>query len=213
MSTKTNKLVWLTVLLVAGYVTLQLVADVCAVKMVSLFGVVLPGGSLVYAVTFTWRDLVHKKLGRAWARACIFLAAAMNVFMGLAFVWLIKMPYPPFFGAQAAVEVVLMQVPRIVIASIIAELVSELVDTELYQLVWRALGSRFQWLRVVASNGISVPVDSALFAGLAFGGVFPTAALVSMIWGQCVWKWLVGAVSTPMIYAISEGPGVTIVEA
>jgi len=154
MNRKSAKsLIWMVVLLVGGYITLQLVADVCAVKMVDLWGIVLPGGSLVYAITFTWRDLVHKRLGKRWAQASIFVAAGMNIFMALAFLWLVKMPFPGFWGLQDATATVLAQVPRIVFASIVAELVSQFVDTEIYQFVWNRLGSKHQWLRVVASNG------------------------------------------------------------
>ena len=54
-----------------------------------------------------------------------------------------------------------------------AEVVSELIDTEIYSAWVRRMGTRHQWGRVVASNAVSVPVDSALFVSLAFVGVLP----------------------------------------
>jgi len=210
-SKQSNRLIWTVVALVAAYISLQVFADIMATKMVTVWKYVVPGGTLVYAFTFTVRDLVHKKLGKRWAQACIVVAGAVNVCMALFFLWLVKMPFPPFWANQEALTAILQQVPRIVLASIAAEMVSEFVDTEVYQLVWKKLGRRYQWARVAASNGVSAPLDSIVFALLAFGGVFPTAALVEMIIGQVLLKWLIGLISLPTIYLVKEGKGVEVI--
>ena len=55
---------------------------------------------------------------------------------------------------------------RITIASIIAEVVSELVDTEVYHWFVRRVTTRHQWARVAVSNAVSIPIDNVLFAVL-----------------------------------------------
>lgn len=51
------------------------------------------------------------------------------------------------------------------------------------------------WLeRVIGSNLVSIPLDTALFNVLAFGGVFPGVVLVSIMIGEIVVKFLVGAI-------------------
>jgi len=96
------------------------------------------------------------------------------------------------------------QVPRIVVASICAEFVSEWTDTELYQFWVTKVTTKYQWSRVIFSNLFSVPLDSTIFALLAFYGTMPLVALVGIVWGQSLWKWLITVVSIPGIYLIKE---------
>ena len=58
-------------------------------------------------------------------------------------------------------------------ASIAAEVISELVDTEVYHWFVTRVTTRFQWLRVLTSNSISVPIDNLIFAVGAFGWMLP----------------------------------------
>lgn len=190
--------------LAAGYIALQMIADVSAAKMMTVsflgFSASLPAGSFIYAFTFTWRDMFHKKLGRTAARVIIVAAACTNIAMALYFMFVIKVPFPVWWEGQASVEFVLMQVPRIVAASILAELISELMDTELYHFWVKRVTTRYQWSRVVWSNAWSIPVDSIVFGTLAFGGTLPVAALVEIVIGQTVVKWFLTLVSLPAIY-------------
>mgnify|MGYP000899320199 CR=1 FL=1 len=192
--------------LVGVYVALQLIADVTAVKIVEVAGVTLPAATFIFAITFTWRDMIHKRLGREWARAAIWTAAIANVGMALYFVFVINLPSAVFWGNQEALAAILGVVPRITIASILAELVSELLDTEVYHWLVERIPTRHQWARVLGSNAISLPVDSIIFVGFAFGGTMPVAALVSVAVGQIVFKGLVTLVSLPLIYAVPERP-------
>jgi len=57
---------------------------------------------------------------------------------------------------------------RITLASIAAEVASELLDTEAYRIWVEHITRKYQWLRVLVSNSISIPIDSALFSFLAF---------------------------------------------
>lgn len=199
-----RKLIWTIVVLVAGYIALQLTADVAAAKIVEVWGLTLPAGSFIFALTFTWRDMLHKRLGKEWARAAIVAAAVCNLGMVGYFLLAIEMPAPVFWGNQAAYSSVLGVVWRIALASIAAEVVSELLDTEVYHLLIDRIPERHQYLRVLGSNAVSLPVDSLVFATLAFGGTMPLSGLVDLVWGQIVFKALITFVSLPTIYTVKE---------
>ncbi len=94
--------------------------------------------------------------------------------------------------------------PRITIASILAELISELLDTEVYHFLARRIPLRHQWLRVLGSNGVSLPVDSMIFTLLAFAGTMPFADMASVALGQIAFKLAVTAISIPLIYLVQE---------
>jgi len=69
------------------------------------------------------------------------------------------------------------------------------------------MGQKWQWGRVLASNGVAIPVDSAVFVGVAvLTGVFPAAVAWSIFWVNVAIKGLVTLVSIPWIYAVRPSP-------
>lgn len=192
--------VWTITLLVAGYIALQLIADVTAAKIVQIGPITLPAGTFVFALTFTWRDLLHKRLGKTWAQAAIVVAALCNLLMVGYFAFAIALPPAPFWPGQEAFAGALGVVWRITLASIVAEVVSELVDTEAYH----ALTERgaMQWARVAGSNAVSLPLDSLIFGVVAFAGIMPAAGIAELIVGQVIFKAAVTVLSLPGIYLI-----------
>ena len=211
--------IWILVLLVGGYIALQMIADVAAVKIVELpwLGLALPGGTLVFALTFSWRDALHRVLGQEWAKVSIFMAALFNILL-VGYLMLVGvMPYPAWWGGQDAYNLLLMLTPRIAVASVAAELVSELLDTYVFEKLWYTVRSyhgdrldipaRYKirsrlpgWLVVILSNTAASPIDSVVFTTLAFAGTMPFPALLSVIWGSMAFKWVVGVASAPLVY-------------
>ena len=188
------------------YVAAQMLADITALRILSIGGLSISGGTLIYPITFTLRDLVHKVSTAGIARILIFASAGINLFMAFLF-WLVsELPPDPNVGAQAEFGTVLAPVLRIAIASIIAEVVSELIDTEVYVLWVKRFGQRWQWGRVLASNAVSVPVDTLLFTLLAFLGVLPTEVMIQLFISNMLMKSLVTIVSIPGIYLVKEQP-------
>lgn len=149
------------------YITAVLIANYTAIWFVPLpvFGLVAVG-TLIFGVTFTARDYVHR-LGRRRVYVMIIVAALAAAGLSIA----------------GAVDW------RIILASMVAIVLSETSDTEIYQ---RLLARR--WLvRVAGSNAVSVPLDSIIFNLIAFAGVFAWPMLAAIIFGEIVVKFLAGA--------------------
>ncbi|MDH5371624.1 MAG: queuosine precursor transporter [Acidimicrobiia bacterium] len=199
-------------IVVAAYIAAQLLADVASLRILSIGGLSVDGGTLIYPFTFTIRDLVHKTAGKQVARMLIFLAAAINLAMAGVFKLVAALPADLEVGTQAEFGAVLAPVWTIVAASVIAEVIAELIDTEVYQRWVERFGERWQWGRVLASNAVAVPIDSALFVWLAFGGLLPgseplaTAVLMSIFWANVFVKGAVTLVSIPWIYLVKPSP-------
>lgn len=186
-----------------GYIAAQMLADVASLRIVSLAGFAVDAGTLVYPFTFTLRDLVHKVAGKAAARTLIVTAAVVNLGMAVLFWVTARLPAADTAPQTVQFGDVLSPVWGIVLASIVAEVVSELIDTEVYSAWVRRYGPRHQWGRVLASNSVSIPVDSAIFVGLAVvTGVFPAALAWSILGVNIVVKGLVALVSIPWIYMV-----------
>lgn len=195
-----------TLLIVAGaYVAAQMLADISSLRIVTIAGLAVDAGTLVYPFTFTLRDLVHKIAGRSAARILIFTAAGINIVMAGTFWLAARLPADLATGPQLEFGQVLSPVWRIVLASIIAEVISELTDTEVYGRWVTQLGERHQWGRVLASNAVAIPIDSALFVLIAFLGVLPGSVVVEIFWANVIAKGIVTIVSIPWIYWVKPG--------
>lgn len=197
-----------TVLLVAvgAYIGVSLMANVMSVRIVLLGPWAIDAGTFTYPLTFTLRDVVHKAGGRTAARVTIVTGAALNLVMVGAFWVAARLPADLSVGPQTEFGDLLVPVARIVVGSVIAQLVAELVDTEIYHRVLLWLGSRHQWARVVLSNLVSIPTDSVVFALVAFAGDVPTATLVEIMWTNVLVKSATTALTWPLIYTVRE-PG------
>ncbi len=195
----------LTIVIVSVlYVSAQIFADITSLRILLIAGLSIDGGTLIYPFTFTLRDMVHKTGGVVVARTLIFLAAGVNLLMAGLF-WLVAaLPADLAVGEQAAFGLVLAPVFRIVLASITAEIVSELIDTEMYQWWVRRYGQERQWGRVLASNAISVPIDSAIFVAIAFIGAVPAGVAFSIFLANVLVKGAVTLISIPGIYLVKE---------
>ena len=207
-----KKVIWTIVLLVGGYIFCQAIADIGATKFIQLGTITIPAGTFIFTITFTLRDMVHKRLGKEWARACIVAAGIFNLVMAGYLALMAKLPAPVFFELADAWNSIFALVPSIVIASIVAEVVSELIDTEIYHL-WKTKMTNWpQWTRVLVSNAVSLPIDSFIFGSLAFtvlpmifgGESQPLTVAIGLVVGQIVWKAIVTVISLPGIYLVKE---------
>lgn len=193
-------------LLVSAYIAAQTLSDIASIRIVELAGFSMDAGTLIYPITFTLRDLVHKVAGKHVARLLIFVAAGVNLFMAGMF-WMVSvLPADLEVGAQLEFGVVLAPLWRIVFASIIAEVISELIDTEVYSAWVRRFQAKLQWGRVLSSNLVAIPIDSALFVSIAFLGVLPSSVVAAVFWTNVLLKGLVTVVSIPLIYLVRPAP-------
>ncbi|MCS7179355.1 MAG: queuosine precursor transporter [Anaerolineae bacterium] len=192
------------VLTVSAYIATQMLSDILSLKIAWVAGLSVDAGTFIYPFTFTLRDLVHKVLGRTAARVMIVTAGVINLVMAGLFAFTAWLPPDPTWPLQREFAAILTPVWRIVVASIIAEVFSELTDTEIYHLWVSRVTRRFQWMRVLASNAISIPLDSLIFCWGAFGGRLPVATVWSVFWANVLLKGGVTLVGLPTIYLVRE---------
>jgi len=194
----------IAVIVVAAYIGAQMLADIASLKIGVVAGLAVDMGTFIYPITFTLRDVVHKVLGKRNAQVLIVMAGVINLFMAAYLMWAASVPGDPQWGLAAEFSRILAPVWRIVIASIAAELVSELLDTEVYHWFVTRITHRFQWLRVLISNSISVPIDNVIFAVGAFGWVLPWDVVWQIFLINLIVKYAVTLVSLPLIYVAPD---------
>ena len=194
---------WLIVT-VSVYVASSLVANIMSIRAVSILRWAVDAGTLTYPLTFTIRDMIHKVGGKRAARTAIVTTAGLNVAMALALWAAAVLPADMTVGPQREFGEVLVTTWRIVLASVLAQMVAEFADTEIYQRFVDRFGHRIQFGRVLASNAVSVPLDSVLFCVVAFGGVFPRSVIIEIIVANIVIKGISSVATAPLIYLVPD---------
>lgn len=180
------------------YVSFQVIANVLSTKIALLpfLNWAIDGGTVIYPLTFTLRDFVHKSLGKKNARSIVFLAGAVNVVMVLLFILVGKMKPDSSWQFQEAYNSILLPVFRITAASIISQIISELVDTEIFSIVYHRLTDV---KAVLASNTVALAVDSFLFSFLAFAGNLPLRVVFQIMFTNILIKMIMSLISVPTI--------------
>jgi uncharacterized integral membrane protein (TIGR00697 family) len=196
---------------VGAYAGAQVIAQVTSLKIGRVWGESVDMGTFVYPITFTLRDVVHKVAGRSAARTLILTCAVLNLFLAAYLGWTANVESDPSWGLGDEYEAILGPIWRIVLASLAAMVISELIDTEVYHLFVTRITRRFQWLRVLVSNAVSVPVDNLVFALGAFAPItilgtdgLPWATVWSIFWVNLWVKGLVSVASIPLIYVSKD---------
>ena len=192
-----------TVLVIAAYIAAQILADIGCLKIFTFAGFNSGGGIFIYPLTFTLRDMIHKHLGRKAARTTIIAAGVLNAIMAVYLYFLSSLTPADSWLLQDAFAALFSSLGRIVIASIIAEVVGELLDTEIYHLWVTKVTKKYHWTRVLVSNSISIPLDSLIFCWGAFGGVLPAAIVWSIVKTQLIMKGITTLIGLPAIYLVS----------
>jgi queuosine precursor transporter len=178
------------------YVACEIIANVTAGRPVSLFGIVVPSAVFIYTLTFTLVDVIHEIYGKEGSRKVILGAFFANILLAIYTYLVIHLPAPVFFMDAKSYETVFRATPRIVFASLIAYLISSMIDVEVYHL-WKNRIQKAKWSRVLVSNSVSTLVDSCVFITIAFAGVMP---ILPLIIGQYIVKMVITILSLPLIY-------------
>lgn len=194
------------VVVIAAYIGAQMLSDFTSLKIGIVAGLAVDMGTFIYPITFTLRDVAHKTIGKRNTQTLIWMAAIINLFAALYVWWVSSVPGDPAWGLTAEWSAVFNPalLGRIVIASIVAEVVSELVDTEIYHWFVTRITRRYQWARVLVSNSVSVPIDNLIFAVGAFGGALPWSVIGEIFLFNLVLKYAVTLVSMPLIYVTRD---------
>ncbi len=206
----------ITIIIVGAYIAAQMLSDIASLKIgviditrlkiSDMQSLAVDMGTFIYPITFTLRDVVHKLLGKKNTRILIISAGAINLFMSGYLMWAASFPSDSEWGLGAEFSAILGPIWRIVIASIIAEIVSELVDTEIYHLFVTRVTTRYQWARVLVSNSVSVPIDNVIFTVGAFGFDLPWSVVWEIFLINLLVKYGITLLSLPLIYLAPDQP-------
>lgn len=203
MKNKKSVMGWLPIAAIVAYAIIAVTSDIFANKMLQLGGLTLAGGILLIPFSFTIRDLMHRCVGYENAKKIVWATAILNLVVAVLMIVLDALPAAiPENGEMW--HIVMGASWRVILASFIGQLVSDLLDTYVFEKFTRKFGDKKTWLRVAGSNLVSTIADSALFSFLAFYGVLPTPVIIASVWSSFVVKYIVSIIATPLAYLTNK---------
>ena len=190
------------VVLASLFTTCLLVANIIAVKLVAIGGWVVPAGVIAYPLTFLFTDVIAELYGRRIASKVVWIGFGANLLMVVLVFGGRLLPPASVWPDQPAYESILGMLPRIVLASMVAYLISQHHDVFAFHFWRQKTKARFLWLRNNASTMVSQALDTGLFITIAFWGLVSAEILLNMLLAQYIIKLVIAVCDTPFCYLL-----------
>ena len=188
------------VIIVAIFITCLITANIAAVKLIGVFGFVLPAGTIIFPMSYIFGDVLTEVYGYRQARRVIWLGFLCNFILVVA-LWIGQvLPPASFWDGQKAYERILGYTPRLLVASFLAYLVGEFANSFVLAKMKIATKGRWLWTRTIGSTVVGEGLDSFVFMTLAFAGTIPMVALSIAVLTQWLVKSFYEAAVTPLTY-------------
>ncbi|UGS23358.1 queuosine precursor transporter [Flavobacterium channae] len=192
------------VILVGIFITNALVAELIGGKLIYIGDVVMSLGILPWPIVFITTDLINEYFGEKGVKKLSFITAGLIAYTF--FLLLIGLQIPAVKGDGLITDeqftAVFGQSMWIIVGSITAFLVSQLIDVTIFHFVKNRTGKKMIWLRSTGSTVISQLFDSFIVLGIAFwlpGKIDTKMFIASALTGYTV-KLLIAIGLTPLIY-------------
>jgi uncharacterized integral membrane protein (TIGR00697 family) len=206
-----DKRVRIFAVLAAGFCTALIVAYFIGVKLFEVhlgsLVAVMPAGMISFPVTFVFTDLLHEFYGKKAARFVTWLGLGMSLFtfaaisIGSAIEWAPITRAPDWRGTvEDSFNNVFGTSQRILIASMVAYVLSQINDIAVFHLLKRVSRNRLLWLRSTGSTVVSQFIDTVVFQLIAWVEVLPPEVVLNTILTSYVVKLLVAVGLTPVLY-------------
>ena len=175
-----------------------ILANLMEVKVVKIGILTATAGLSVFPISYIINDCIVEVYGFAKARFVIWMGFLLSMIFVVFLQVCVALPSDPSWTAQAAVEQVFGNTPRILLGSFVAFIVGSMVNAQVMsRMKVRDGGKRFS-LRAIMSTVFGESADSLIFFPIAFAGMLPLATIVTLVWTQVMLKTLYEIVALPI---------------
>jgi len=182
------------------FITCLITANITAVKLINVWGFVLPAAIIIFPISYIFGDILTEVYGYRQARRVIWLGFFCNLIVVVA-IWVGQiLPSASFWNGQTAYERILGYTPRLLLASFLAYLLGEFANAFILAKMKIATKGRWLWSRTIGSTLVGEGLDSLVFITIAFIGEIPMPKLASAIVTQWLAKSVYEAAVTPLTY-------------
>ncbi len=173
-------------------------ANILETKQISVFGISLTGGLIVFPVSYIINDCVCEVWGFRKARLLIWTGFAMNFFFVGLGALCDAIPGAPYWTNDAGFHAIFGLAPRVAMGSFVAFIIGSFANAYVMsKMKIHDQGRHFSW-RAILSTIAGESCDSVIFFPLALGGVVPWSELPKLMVWQVVLKTMYEVVALPV---------------
>ena len=170
---------------------------------------------MIWPVVFVTTDIINEYFGKKGVRKISFITAFFIAYVFFVIAGVTQLPPAPFwlevnspdsegnpFNINYAFNIIFRQGLGIIIGSLTAFLLGQLIDVYVFQKLRKITGPKMIWLRATGSTLVSQLIDSFVVLGIAFYvfGNWSWAQVASVAIINYVYKFSVAVLLTPVLY-------------
>lgn len=188
--------------LVVLFVSMLLISNISAVKLIAVGPLILDGGIFLFPLVYILGDVLAEVYGFAAARRAVLMAFGVAALAALTF-WIVQqVPPAEVWENQEAWEAVLGFVPRIVAASLAGFLIGQLLNAYVLVKIKERTDEQRLWVRLLGSTAVGQIADTVVFCTIAFYGVITGPEFLNYVITGYVYKTLIEALLLPITYRV-----------
>ncbi|MGH2665156.1 queuosine precursor transporter [Flavobacterium sp.] len=192
------------IILAGIFITNAIVAELTGGKLIQIGPFIMSIGILPWPIVFLTTDIINEHFGREGVKRLSFITAGLIAYCIL--ILYLGVHIPAIKSTATVTDgqyfAVFGQGLFIMVASIIAFLVSQIIDVSIFWFLRNKTGKKMIWLRSTGSTIISQLFDSFIVTGIAFWatGKVSTSQYLNMSMSGYSFKLIIAIVLTPLIY-------------
>lgn len=184
------------------FICTLIISNILATKMIGLGPFVFDGGTLLFPFSYIVADLLSEVYGfkQTWRLTVfgffIILFVNLNIFL------ISILPAASGWQMQEAFDGILMQMPRITLASVCGYLAGNYSNSAVLSVLKTKMKGRLLFVRTIGSTLVGELLDSSIFVFIAFWGLYQTKTLTVMALSNYAFKVAIEVVFTPITYKV-----------
>ena len=189
-------------IIAAVFVALLLLSNISAVKLIEFGPLITDGGLFLFPLVYIVGDVLTEVYGFKAAKRVIYTGFAIGVLAAFTYYLVQIAPPAASWENQAAFESILGFVPQIVIASVLAFLAGQLLNSWVLVKVKAKTNEKKLWLRLISSTAVGQLADTVVFTMIASLGRLSFDEFLNYLVVGYLYKTLIEVLLLPITYRL-----------
>jgi len=200
-----SKSIVLYVVLLSLFLTFLLMAELTGSKLFTAFGFTMTMGVIPFPITFLITDLMNEYYGRKIVRMTTLIGMVMVSLAYLLIVVDMLIPASPDSPiSDDAFNMVFANSGLVILGSVLAYLIGQFVDIQIFYFLRKKTQGRMIWLRATGSTILSQLLDSYVVIFVALSKYHGVSKLISISNTNFLYKMGVAIAITPLLYGLHQ---------
>ena len=183
---------------------LYMIVGALVPKMVDLYGLIVPAGTIVFPICSVLTDLLTEVYGFNRTRQAVWTVLVCNILFAVFTQIAIILPPASFWPHQEAFASIFSMSFRIALAGCSAWVVGELANSFIMSKLKILQNAKMMAVRFILSTIVGQFLDTLVFVVVAFIGTMPFKSLVGVILSVWVFKIIYEIVALPLSVPITN---------